>query len=206
MQYAAKDHPTGHARLRTRRERIAPRLLTGLSLLLVVAVLLSISIGATGASFDAVPKLLSALAYQASDPAAAREELILTNIRLPRTILAVFVGAALAVAGAMLQGLFRNPLADPAIIGVSGGAALGAVSVIALGHSFAEPWIALLGIYAVPAAAFTGGMAATLVLAAIAQRRGQLMVGTLLLAGLAIAAMSEAMMGFISYLSDDRAL
>jgi iron complex transport system permease protein len=106
----------------------------------------------------------------------------------------------------MMQGLFRNPLADPAIIGVSAGAALGAVSIIALGHSFAGPWIALLGIYAVPAAAFVGGMGATLVLVAVAQRRGQLMVGTLLLAGLAVAAMAEAAMGFISYLSDDRAL
>jgi iron complex transport system permease protein len=206
MQYVAQTSSPGSARLRTRRERIAPRLLIGSAALLAVAVVLSISIGATGAAFDAVPKLLSALVSQASDPASAREELILLNIRLPRTILAMFVGASLAASGAMMQGLFRNPLADPAIIGVSAGAALGAVSIIALGHSFAGPWIALLGIYAVPAAAFVGGMGATLVLVAVAQRRGQLMVGTLLLAGLAVAAMAEAAMGFISYLSDDRAL
>jgi len=206
MQYAAQTLTPGASRLRTRRERIAPRLLIGSTALLAAVVVLSISIGATGATFDAVPKLLAALASQASDPASAREELILLNIRLPRTILAMFVGASLAVSGAMMQGLFRNPLADPAIIGVSAGAALGAVSIIALGHGFAGPWIELLGIYAVPAAAFFGGMGATLVLVAVAQRRGQLMVGTLLLAGIAVAAMAEAAMGFISYLSDDRAL
>lgn len=206
MQYVARSAPSGSARLRTRRERIAPRLLLISGLLLVIATALSISIGATSVSLSAVPKLFGALVGAPSDPASAQEELILLNIRLPRTILAMFVGAALAVSGAMMQGLFRNPLADPAIIGVSAGAALGAVSIIALGHSFAGAWIELLGIYAVPTAAFVGGMAATLVLLAVAQRRGQLMVGTLLLAGLAVAAMAEASMGLISYLSDDRAL
>src|SRR3546814_18062445 len=69
----------------------------------------------------------------AADAAADASALILWEIRLPRTMLGVMVGAALAVAGAMLQGLFRHPLADPGLIGVSSGSALGAVSMIVLG-------------------------------------------------------------------------
>jgi iron complex transport system permease protein len=118
----------------------------------------------------------------------------------------MFVGTALALSGAMLQGLFRNPLADPGIIGVSAGAALAAVSVIALGQGIAAPVVALLGIYAVPIAAFLGAMAATMVLVAIAGRHGQLMIGTLLLAGIAIAALSQALLGLIAFVSDDRTL
>jgi iron complex transport system permease protein len=106
----------------------------------------------------------------------------------------------------MLQGLFRNPLADPGIIGVSAGAALAAVCVIALGQGVAAPAVALLGIYAVPIAAFLGAMAATMVLVAISGRHGQLMIGTLLLAGIAMAALSQALLGLIAFVSEDRAL
>ena len=118
----------------------------------------------------------------------------------------MFVGAALAVSGAMLQGLIRNPLADPGLIGVSGGAALAAVATIALGGGIAAPLLSLFGIYALPLAAFGGGIATTAILAAIARRHGQLMVGTLLLAGIALGALAAAFTGLIAYASDDRAL
>ena len=178
----------------------------GISAVLLVAMaLLSLSVGATGISLNVLPSVIADL-FTGTGIDTERERLVLLDIRLPRTLLAMFVGTALAISGAMLQGLFRNPLADPGIIGVSAGAALAAVCVIALGQGLAAPVVALLGIYAVPIAAFLGAMAATMVLVAIAGRHGQLMIGTLLLAGIAIAALSQALLGLIAFVSDDRAL
>ncbi len=141
-----------------------------------------------------------------ADAATAREQLVLIDIRLPRTLLAMFVGASLAVAGAMMQGLFRNPLADPGIIGVSAGAALAAVATIALGNGIAAPLLQPLGIYALPVAAFFGGAVSTGILVAVAGRHGRMMIGTLLLAGIALGALAGALTGLIAYASDDREL
>src|SRR5258705_9150035 len=102
-----------------------------------------------------------------SDPSIAREQLVLVDIRLPRLLLGAFVGAALAVSGALMQGMFRNPLADPGLVGVSSGAALAAVAAIALGNGFAAPFAKAFGVYTLPVAAFAGGVATTLALVAI---------------------------------------
>ncbi len=187
------------------RRRRGRNVIAASAVLLAAMAVLSLSVGATGISLDALPRVVADL-FTGSGVDTARERLVLLDIRLPRTLLAMFIGTALAVSGAMMQGLFRNPLADPAVIGISGGAALAAVCVIALGHSIAAPVVALLGIYAVPIAAFVGGMAATLVLVTIAARHGQLMIGTLLLAGIAIAALAQSLIGLVSFASDDRAL
>ncbi|MEM1371076.1 MAG: iron chelate uptake ABC transporter family permease subunit, partial [Pseudomonadota bacterium] len=125
---------------------------------------------------------------------------------LPRTLLAGFVGAALAVSGALMQGLFRNPLADPGLVGVSSGAVLAAIATIALGNEFAPALTDQLGAYALPLAAFLGGLVTTLILVALAGRHGRLMIGTLLLAGIAIGALAASLSGLIAYLSDDREL
>jgi iron complex transport system permease protein len=187
------------------RRRRGRNVIAASAVLLAAMAVLSLSVGATGVSLDALPSVIADL-FAASGADAARDRLILIDIRLPRTLLAMFVGTALAVSGAMMQGLFRNPLADPGVIGVSAGAALAAVCVIALGHGIAAPAVELLGIYAVPIAAFAGGLAATMLLVAIAARHGQLMIGTLLLAGIAIAAMAQSLLGLIAFASDDRAL
>ena len=120
------------------------------ALALCVAAFLSLSIGSTGITLAALPRVLGGLATGHADAATAREQLVLIDIRLPRLLLGAFVGAALAVAGAMMQGMFRNPLADPGLIGVSSGAALAAVATIALGNSLAAPWIKAFGVYALP--------------------------------------------------------
>ncbi|TIW85058.1 MAG: iron ABC transporter, partial [Mesorhizobium sp.] len=99
---------------------------------------------------------------------SARDSLIVYDIRLPRIILGMLVGAALAVSGAVMQGLFRNPLADPGLIGVSAGSSLGAVAVIVLGATILAPVTAVLGTLALPLAAFCGGLATTLVLYQVA--------------------------------------
>lgn len=188
------------------RERIGYRLIASSALVLIVAALISLSLGATGITLGALGRVLQAYMLGSSDNEAIMEQLVLLDIRLPRTLLGAFVGAALAVSGAMMQGLFRNPLADPGIIGVSSGAALAAVATIALGNSLALPLIQSFGTYALPIAAFAGGFITTGLLVLIAGRHGQLMVGTLLLTGIAIGALSGALTGLIAYASDDREL
>ena len=123
---------------------------------------LSLSIGSTGITLTALPRVLAADAHrQRRRRRVAREQLVLIDIRLPRLLLGIFVGAALAVSGAMMQGMFRNPLADPSLVGVSSGAALAAVATIALGNGLAAPWIKAFGVYALPCPAFCGGIATT---------------------------------------------
>ncbi len=141
-----------------------------------------------------------------SDAIPMRDRIIVYDIRLPRVILGILVGSALAVSGAIMQGLFRNPLADPGLVGVSAGAGLGAISVIVLGTTVLGPAVHLFGIYALPFAAFLGGLATTLILYRVATRRGQTSIATMLLAGIALAAMAGALSGVMVYLADDRQL
>ena len=181
-------------------------LIIGAAIGLCVAIFLSLSIGATGITLASLPRVLSAMLTGRYEADMAREQLVLIDIRLPRMLLGMFVGASLAVAGAMMQGMFRNPLADPGLVGVSSGAALAAVATIALGNSLAAPWIKTFGAYALPVAAFVGGVATTMILVGIVSRQGQMAVSTLLLAGIALAALNGALMGLIAYSSDDREL
>jgi iron complex transport system permease protein len=176
------------------------------ALVLAAALFLSLSIGATGITLTSLPRAVWGAIEGSTDPVVSREQLVLLSIRLPRALLGLFVGAALGVAGSMMQGLFRNPLADPGIVGVSSGAALAAVATIALGNGLFLPWTRAFGVYALPFAAFLGGFATTTLLVAIAGRQGQLMIGTLLLAGIAIGAIAGALTGLVAYASDDREL
>lgn len=129
---------------------------------------------------------------------------VLFDVRAPRVMLGIFVGATLAVSGAVLQALFRNPLAEPAVIGVSAGAGAAAVATIAFGGMFAVGAGAIL--YLMPVAAFLGGLVATLAVMAIARVGGQTPVLTMLLAGIAINAIGSALMGLIMFLSNDEQL
>jgi len=125
--------------------------------------------------------------------------LVVRDLRLPRILMAALVGAALASTGAALQGLFRNPLADPGLIGISAGAALGAVSVIVLGGG-------ALGHQAIPLAAFAGALVTTFLMWRIASRGGETRVALLLLAGIAIGAIAMALTGVLTFLADDNEL
>jgi iron complex transport system permease protein len=181
--------------------------LTGVAAVtLGMAAFLSLSIGSTGITLSALPRVIAAMLTGNTDAATAREQLVLIDIRLPRLLLGAFVGAALAVSGAMMQGMFRNPLADPGLVGVSSGAALAAVATIALGNGLAAPWARAFGVYALPVSAFCGGFAATAVLVGIVSRRGQLATSALLLAGIALGAFATALTGLIAFASDDREL
>ncbi|MGH8046769.1 MAG: FecCD family ABC transporter permease [Chthoniobacterales bacterium] len=129
---------------------------------------------------------------------------VIEQIRLPRVVLAALIGAALSVAGASMQGLFRNPLADPALIGISSGAACGAVIVIVLGHqilpalpAWAAPWLLAI-------AAFAGCLVATLLMLRLSLHDGHPVVATMLLAGVAINALASAITAFVIFLANDQ--
>ncbi|MEP9389142.1 iron ABC transporter permease [Mesorhizobium sp. KR9-304] len=176
-----------------------------LAILLVATVLFSLASGASNASALALVRGWL-LATSSADPISIRDGIIVYDIRLPRVIMGVLIGAALAVSGAVLQGLFRNPLADPGLVGVSAGSSLGAVSVIVLGASTLAPLTEMFGTFALPLAAFVGGLVTTLVLYRVATRQGRTSVATMLLAGIAIAALAMALTGILIFMADDRQL
>jgi iron complex transport system permease protein len=117
---------------------------------------------------------------------------IIWGFRLPRVVLAILVGAALATAGALMQALFHNPMADPYIVGVSSGAAFGAVLVAALGIN-----LVLWGFSLAPLAAFVGGLAVTFLVYALARRNGRVPIGVLLLTGIAVGGLMQAVTSFM---------
>ncbi|MEO0424366.1 MAG: iron ABC transporter permease, partial [Pseudomonadota bacterium] len=180
-------------RRRGRQRRVLGLLLTGL----LIGVVLALKTGA-------VPITWGALVGAEGDAKALLERTVFVEIRSPRVLLAAFVGAALALAGAVLQGLFRNPLADPQLIGVSSGAALGAVAMIVLGEAIAWPlWFAH---YAVPASAITGGVLVTAFLYLFSRYFGNFNTVTMILVGIAINALAVVGVGAFEYLSDDTQL
>lgn len=133
--------------------------LLGLGGLFIVCVLASVGIGMVSITPG---QLLAILARRSGLtlpwPYAAQQETVLLAIRLPRVLLAGLIGAGLATAGAAMQGLFRNPLADPGLVGVSSGAALAVVSIIVLGATVFSGVTRLLGPFTLPVAAFGGGV------------------------------------------------
>jgi iron complex transport system permease protein len=131
------------------------------------------------------------------------DQIILLQIRLPRLLTGILVGASLAVSGAVMQGLFRNPLADPGLLGVSAGASLGAIAAIVLGAGLPPALAAWAGWHLVPIAAFGGGWISMITLYIIATRQGRTSIATMLLAGIALAAMVGALSGLIVYNATD---
>lgn len=161
-----------------------------------MAALVSLTVGTVDI---ALSDALSALAGNAD---SLQTQTILFEIRLPRILLAIAVGAVLASTGAVMQGLFRNPLADPSLIGVSSGASVGASLMIVTAGSFIQSG-ALLGLSLVAVGAFVGGFAATLLVYRLATSGIGTSVTTMLLAGIAIAALAGALNSLLSYFSDN---
>ena len=191
------------ARLRTlrgyRQMGVSARLAIGLSALLalVLAVgLVSLSLGPVDIPVSHVAWIvLSAIGIDVPE-FGRTEQLVIEQIRLPRIIVGAVVGMALGVAGATMQGLFRNPMADPGIIGVSAGGALGAVIAIATG-------LAGLFFLALPAFAFLGAIGAAFLVYGIAVVGGHFSMATLLLAGVAVNAFLGAVVSSIILLQSD---
>lgn len=176
-------------------------------LLLAAAMLAGVLLGPahiTAAGLQAT--LLDAVGLVPLPAEHARDAAVLGVIRAPRVLLAALVGAGLGAAGAAMQGLFRNPLADPGLIGVSGGAALAAVAAIVFGGSLFGAAAGTLGLWLLPIAAFAGGLAATFLMARLGTIGGVAGVSTLLLAGVAVNALAGALTGLLVFMADDRQL
>src|SRR5438034_3085739 len=169
----------------------------GLVALLGGSALVAVAVGAVWVSPWTSLRLFAWKLHLAGRPGGVPHstEVILFQLRLPRVLLAAVVGAALAAAGAVFQALFRNPMADPAIIGVSSGAALGAIAVILAGGG------AALDGLGVSAAAFLGALATAFLVYRLARLGPSVQVATLLLAGIAVAAVISAVISLVRTLS-----
>ncbi|HAS6252098.1 TPA: iron ABC transporter permease [Vibrio vulnificus] len=133
-------------------------------------------------------------------------DVVIQEIRLPRTLLCMLVGAILALCGVVMQGLFRNPLAEPGIIGVSAGAALGgAVTIVALSQ-VAMLSTSIMNLAVLPIASFLGGALATALVYKMGAGKFGTSVTIMLLAGVAISAISGAAIGYLNFLADDQTL
>lgn len=183
--------------------RISPHVIYAISLgALLFALLSSIAIGPMDISYkDSFLALLPG-----KHQLAAHIDLVIHQIRLPRTLLCIAIGAILAICGAVLQGLFRNPLADPGIIGISGGAGLGAAFAIILFAPLMVQYPLLMNIGAVPFFAFLGGAISTYLVYHLGTDKNGTSVVVMLLAGVAIGAISGAGLGLLNYIADDQAL
>ena len=182
-------------------------LFIALGLLLVLVLWLSLALGPVSLPLgDTLRAALRLLGLPlTADASLQQAELILSQIRMPRTLLGLAVGMVLALCGVAMQGLFRNPLADPGLVGVSSGAALGAAVAIVGGAAFGGLPEAFAP-YLLSAFAFVGGLLVTALVYRLGRRDGQTNVATMLLAGIALTALAGAAIGLFTYLADDATL
>ena len=145
--------------------------------------------------------------FQSSDKDTVSQQVktILLDIRLPRICLAILIGAILAISGAVMQGLFRNPLAAPSLIGVSSGASVGASVVIVLAGAWLQSNTAL-GLSLVAVGAFIGSFLVTVLVYRLSTSALGTSVTTMLLAGIAVSALAGAVSGLLSYYADNEML
>lgn len=186
---------------------IQPTAFIVLAILLVICVMLSIGIGAVEISpVQSLAILARKIGIELPVAFTAQQEAVLLAIRLPRVILGLVIGAGLAVSGAVLQSLFRNPLADPTLIGVSSGAALAVAVAIVFGEALTFSALVANKSFFLPLAAFGGGLAATFFVYRVGKREGGANVTTMLLAGIAVNAFAGAGIGLLSFLATDAQL
>jgi len=162
--------------------------------------------GLVALSFGAYPVNIVHFLHSLLTDDVDRAGLIIAQVRLPRVVFGLLVGAALGGSGAALQVMFRNPLADPSLIGISSGAAFGAVSAIVVGGTLAPGFMTWASYYAVPAMAFAGAAGTTMLIVAIGQANGRVDVAMMLLAGIAINAIAQSGVGAMMFLADDQQL
>lgn len=201
----AGDAALGASWRRTGRTR---SILAGCAVLLLIAFLASLAIGPVVIAPERVISILwnGLTGVRGSSPIDLRDAVVVLDIRLPRTVLAVIVGAGLAVAGAILQGVFRNPLADPGLVGISPGAALAAVAWIVFGGLIAAYVPRVIVNHALPAVSFMGSLVAIFLLHRLASYEGRTSVANLLFAGIALGALASAGTGLIIFIASDQQL
>lgn len=172
---------------------------------LLLTVVVSVGVGALYVSPYEIGLILARLLGYPVEVDATKAAILLA-IRLPRVCLAVLIGSGLSISGAAIQGLFRNPLADPGLIGISSGASLAAVLMIVLEVTFFQTLSGILGMYALSVVAFSGACATAFLVYRIARMAGKDLITTMLLTGIAINALSGALTGIMTYLATDEQL
>lgn len=182
--------PQQHHDVFAQRHRLRVGTFVALIVLLVGSVLLSTALGQYYLSLPDLLSILTSGPRAETDIAAS----VVWDIRLPRIFLGFLVGAALGVAGCLMQAVFANPLAEPSIVGVTSGAGVGAALVIVFEVSF-------LGTFTVPAAAFLTSLIVTAIIYRLAHNRGKVAVVNLILTGIAVNAVCGALISFMVYLA-----
>jgi iron complex transport system permease protein len=171
---------------------------------LIVSMILSIHVGAVDVTYREIFISLSrAFGFHPSGTIDPIQEGLFMQIRLPRILLCVIVGAGLSVSGALMQALFRNPIVEPGLIGTSSGSAFGAALIFVVGRSFVTQISPVLGTLILPASAFTFGLIATLLVYKLSSSFGKVSVATMILVGIAINAIAASGTGFLSYIARD---
>jgi iron complex transport system permease protein len=181
-----------------------PLLFPVLFLFLGAVTIAAMAVGGAGIPLTRIPAALG-LAHPVDIAVAERDGLVLLSVRLPRIAIAIVIGALLAASGAIMQGLFRNPLADPALVGVSSGGALAVAGTIVIGDRMTAQGTSL-PFAVLPIAAFCGSLVTTAILQRLATRGRTTSIAIFLLAGLAIAALANAGIGLLVFVADDRQL
>jgi len=202
MQNLTQTHSIERLSSQSKYKRLVA--LSTLTVVSIVILSLSIVTGPADISLQDIGQgIMRSLGVESS--AMSGSSAIVSVIRIPRVVLGVFVGAALGISGAALQGLFRNPLVDPGLIGVSSGGALGASIWIIFGASlsFIPEY---LKVFMIAVFAFFGSLLAMLLVYQIGSRRGRVSVAAMLLGGIAINALAAAALGFLIFVSDDTQL
>ena len=187
-----------------RRASLRPLVL--LAALLAAAALFGAALGPVAMSpWQILGSLGERLGLDPGASLSARDEIILWSIRLPRIALAGVVGAALAASGVVMQGVVRNPLADPGILGIANGAAVGAVAFLVLGAPLTQA-VPELGSWLLPACSFLAALVASFMTLRLARIEGELSTTALLLGGVGLAALCGAATGMLVFLADDAQL
>ncbi len=174
---------------------------------LLVSGIVAIGMGALAISpLEVISIVLHKIGISINVPFTTQQEQVLTIIRLPRVIMALLIGSTLATCGAAMQGLFRNPLADPALIGISSSASTATVLVIVMGSQLFAGFQTTLGQYSLNVATFCGALIASVLVYRFSQQQGKTNVGIMLLAGVAINAISGSLTSFITLSATDQQL
>ncbi len=174
-----------------------------LGLLLVGLAFFSVSQGAVPISPAECFRILARCVGFPVQPVDFQKQAVLLSIRLPRILLAILVGAGLGISGAAMQGLMRNPLADPSLIGISSGGALAATLVFVVGDVASLRFSQYPGLLALPTAAFVGALLTMIVVYRLSHIAGRLVIGVVLLAGIAINALANAFSALLTFFATD---
>lgn len=190
-----------------KRARTGRLVLVGSAGLALIGIVLAVTIGPLDIGLsDFFSVLLKNIGLGEAAEVSRVKTGVIENIRMPRAVLAVLVGGTLGAAGAAMQGFFRNPLADPGLIGVSAGGALAAVAIIVLGGSVLAVVTDVLGRFTLPLAAFAGALATVALIYRVSVIDGRVIVATMLLAGVAANALAFSGIGYLTFLANDAQL